>query len=174
MIRRDLLALSEEREIEDKIPKHLPIKVKIKKEKESAVKDLGNEKCMRDFELEVNNAGNKPIYFLYIVVEMPEIRAPNGTIISFPLVYGRTELGSIESKAEPDDIPIKPGETIVLNAHDGNVRGWDLFRRDHNKPQPKKLALRFVMLTFGDGTGFEGVDGHFLPEPPKERSSVER
>src|SRR5437764_10507205 len=92
------IAQSEEREIEDKIPKHLPIKVKIKKEKESAVKDLGNEKWMRDFELEVTNTGDKPIYSLYIVVEMPEITAPNGTIIAFPLVYGRVGLGSIESK----------------------------------------------------------------------------
>ena len=48
---------TEERELEDKIPKHLPIKVKIKKEKEKAFKDLKNEKWLRDFELEITNTG---------------------------------------------------------------------------------------------------------------------
>ncbi|HKR01420.1 MAG TPA: hypothetical protein VJT09_12155, partial [Pyrinomonadaceae bacterium] len=38
---------TEERELEDKIPKHLPIKVKIKEEKERAVKDMKNEKWLR-------------------------------------------------------------------------------------------------------------------------------
>jgi hypothetical protein len=165
---------SVEREIEDKIPKHLPIKVKIKKEKEKAFKDLGNDNWMRDVEFEVTNTGDKPIYFLHLDVDMPEITAPNGTTITFPLRYGRTGLGSIESKAAPDDVPIKPGETIVLKAHDGNVRGWDLFRRNHNKPQPKKLLLQFVMLTFGDGTGFLGPSGQFLPEPSKDKSSLGR
>src|SRR2546423_13624686 len=89
------IAQSEEREIEDKIPKHLPIKIKIKKEKEKAFKDLKNDNWMRDVEFEVTNTGDKPIYFLYIVVEMPEITAPNGTIMAFPLVYGRTEFDSI-------------------------------------------------------------------------------
>src|SRR4051812_10480391 len=33
----------EEREVEDRVPKHLPIKVKVKKEKEEKVKDLSND-----------------------------------------------------------------------------------------------------------------------------------
>src|SRR5947209_1715888 len=166
------IAQSEEREIEDKIPKHLPIKIKIKKEKEKAFKDLSNDNWIRDVEFEVTNIGNKPIYFLRFEVTLSDITAPDGTNIAFPFGYGRTELGSIKSKAEPDDIPIKPGETIILKAHDGNVRGWDLFRRNHNKPQPKKLRLEFVRLTFGDGTGFEGLDGQFLPEPSNRTSAL--
>ncbi|HEX8844398.1 MAG TPA: hypothetical protein VF791_07130 [Pyrinomonadaceae bacterium] len=165
---------NEERVFEDTTPKHLPIKVKVKKEKEKAFKDLKNEKWMRDFELEVTNTGNKPIYFLYFVVTLSDTTAPNGTNIAFPLMYGRAELGNIENKATPDDVPIKPGETYVLKAYDGNVRGWDLFRRNHNKPQPKKLIFRFQILSFGDGTGFESTGGLPVPEPPKERSSLGR
>jgi len=164
---------SEEREFEDKVPKHLPLKIKIKKEKEKAVKDLQNDKWLRDFELEVTNIGDKPIYFLYFVVTLDEITAPNGTNMAFPLMYGRAELGSIEKKAESDDLPIKPGETYVFKAYDGNVRGWELFRRDYNKPQPKKLILNFVVLSFGDGTGFWRSDGHFVPEP-KDKSGLGR
>jgi hypothetical protein len=48
---------SEERELDNTVPKHLPIKVQIKKEKEKAFKDLKNEKWVRDFELEITNTG---------------------------------------------------------------------------------------------------------------------
>jgi len=165
---------NEERELEDKIPKHLPIKVKIKKEKEKAVKDLQNDKWLRDFELEVTNIGDKPIYFLYFVVTLDDITAPDGTEMAFPLMYGRAELGSIEKKAESDDLPIKPGETYVFKAYDGNVRGWELFRRDYNKPQPKKLILEFQVLSFGDGTGFDSTGGTPYPQPRKDKSGLGR
>src|SRR5215212_7843902 len=69
---------TEERELENTVPKHLPIKVKIKKEKEKAFKDLKNEKWLRDFELEVMNTGDKPIYFLSLSISLPEIKAPDG------------------------------------------------------------------------------------------------
>src|SRR3954471_542185 len=68
----------EKREVVDKIPKHLPIKVKIKKEKEEKVKDLKNEDWLGDLELEVTNTGTKPIYYLDIVLFMPDDFGPNG------------------------------------------------------------------------------------------------
>jgi hypothetical protein len=165
---------TEERELEDKIPKHLPIKVKIKKEKEKAFKDVGNEKWLRDFELEVTNIGDKPIYFLYFVVTLSDITDSGGTNLAFPLHYGRHELGSIENKPEAEDIPLKPGETFVLKAYDGNVRAWDIVRRKYNKPQPKKLILKFQILSFGDGTGFSGTGGQVFPETPKQKSGIGR
>jgi hypothetical protein len=174
MVTPSVAQSSEERELEDKIPKHLPIKVKIKKEKEKAFKDLKNEKWLRDLELEVTNIGNKPIYFLDFLVVMPGIKASTGNEIAFPLRYGRVELGSIENKAEPDDIPIKPGETYVFKAYDSNVLGWDNYKRNNNKPQPKKLTLNFRILSFGDGTGFWTTSGAPVPEPPNEKSSKGR
>ena len=50
-----------ERQLEDSIPKHVPLKVKVKKEKEAGFKDLKNEQWAREFELEVTNTGTKPI-----------------------------------------------------------------------------------------------------------------
>lgn len=169
---RSVAQSTEERELENRIPKHLPIKVKMKKEKEKLFKDLKNEKWMRDLELEVTNIGDKPIYFLDFHVSITDVQAPNGTNIAFPLRYGNHELADFGNKAGPDDIPIKPGETYVLKAYDSNVRGWDLFRRNHNKPQPKKLILRFQVLSFGDGTGFMGTHGGPIPEPPKAKASL--
>ncbi|HKP39330.1 MAG TPA: hypothetical protein VJT71_20905, partial [Pyrinomonadaceae bacterium] len=43
----------EERVFENKIPGHLPIKVKLRAEKEKAAKDLANDRRHRDLELEV-------------------------------------------------------------------------------------------------------------------------
>ena len=40
-----------ERVVEFTIPKHVPIKVKLKREKEKAIKDLRNEKWYQDFQL---------------------------------------------------------------------------------------------------------------------------
>src|SRR5437763_12472566 len=69
---------ADERELEDTTPTHLPIKVKIKKEKEKAFKDLNNEHWARDLELEVTNTGDKPIYFIDFILEMPEIKPADG------------------------------------------------------------------------------------------------
>jgi hypothetical protein len=44
-------AAMQERVFENKIPAHIPIKIKIKKEKEESFKDLKNEKWIREFEL---------------------------------------------------------------------------------------------------------------------------
>jgi hypothetical protein len=46
-----------------------PIKIKVKKEKEQSFKDLKNEKWLREFELEVTNTGDRPIYYLEIVMD---------------------------------------------------------------------------------------------------------
>ena len=158
-------AQSTERELDDRVPKHLPIKVKIKKEKEKAFKDLKNEKWVRDFELEITNTGNKPIYFLSLLIDLPGITAPDGTGIAFSVHYGRGQLGSLETKAEPDDIPIKPGETYVFSFPENKQLSWKHFRQRENQPDAKKLILYFQILNFGDGTGFMGSTGIAMPQP---------
>jgi hypothetical protein len=165
---------NDERELQDTTPKHLPIKIKIKKEKEKAFKDLKNEKWVRDLELEVTNTGDKPIYLLHFTLELPEITDETGYNRDFVLHYGRAELGDIKTKAAPDDVPIKPGETYVFKIGRGQVLGWESSVRRHNWPQPKKVVLEFGTLTFGDGTGFWAVHGIPFPNAPKERSSLDR
>jgi len=155
----------EERELDNTVPKHLPIKVKIKKEKEKAFKDLKNEKWLRDLELEVTNTGDKPIYFLDLTVVLPEITTPNGYNVMFGLHYGRIALGDIKTKAEPDDIPIKPGETHVFGLSHKQA-AWEVFKNKKNWLQPKKLRVKFQILSFGDGTGFWGNEGLTVPRAP--------
>jgi hypothetical protein len=160
--------------MKDTIPKHLPIKVKIKKAKEKAFKDLKNEKWLRDFELEVTNTGDKPIYFLSLAISLPEITASDGVGIAFSLHYGSRQLVDIETKAGPDDIPIKPGETHVFSFSDLIVQSWERFRQREKKPDAKKLILHFQILSFGDGTGFMSTSGIPIPNPSNQRSILDR
>jgi hypothetical protein len=151
-----------ERQLIDLIPKHVPIKIKIKKEKEAGFKDLKNEKWGWEFELEVTNTGTKPIYFLYFHV-MTDVKAAAGFQIIFPLYYGRDELGDIKTRAEPTDIPINPGESVSLKIHESMLNAWDYKRKKENRPLPKRLEVKIQFLNFGDGTGYVGSGATALP-----------
>lgn len=118
----------DERQLEDDIPKHVPIQIKIKKEKEAGFKDLRNERWAREFALEVTNTGTKPIYFLYLHV-VTDVKAAKGFRIVFPLTYGRSELGDIKTKPESTDVPIPPGETVSLAIHPRQLDAWDVARQ---------------------------------------------
>jgi hypothetical protein len=165
---------TEERELEDRIPKHLPIKIKIKKEKEKEFKDLKNEKWVRGLQLEVTNVGDRPIYLLRFLVVLPEVTDETGYNVGFILHYGRIQLGALETKAGPDDVPIKPGETHVFKVGEGQVLGWESYARKHDKLQPKKIVLKFQMLSFGDGTGFQDNTGSAFPPAQSRTAGVGR
>lgn len=161
---------TEERELEDTVPKHLPIKVKLKKEKEKAFKDMKNEKWVRALEIEVTNTGDKPIYSMSFYLEMPGIKYSNGLPAVFTMHYGM--IGNINTKPGPNDVPINPGETYVLKLVLGQVLGWEDTQREENLPQPKKLILNFQHLWFADGTGFEDSEGAPMPQAPNKQSET--
>lgn len=151
------------RHLDDKLPKHLPISVRLKKEKEKAFSELENEKWVRDFEVEVKNTGEKAIYFLRLVL-VPEMgKAPSERTPSLTLQFGRDELVSFDTALTPDDVPIQPGDKVLLKIRPAELDGWDHFRRVEQWPaewsKPKQATLMFEMLNFGDGTGFEGGEG---------------
>lgn len=77
--------VQEKRVFENAIPKHVPIKIKIKNDKEGSFKNLKNEKWLREFELEVTNTGDKPIYYLEIVMDTGVKFDGSGSEIVFPL-----------------------------------------------------------------------------------------
>ncbi len=146
-------ATDNERRLENKIPKHLPLKVKIKRDKLDKFKDLANEHWARDLEIEVTNTGIKPIYFLYLYLVLPELKSSETGDVVLPLVFGRIELGVVGVKAEPQDVPIVPGETYTLKLHPGNVAGHEEFNRRLRRPLPKTVVLKIQFLMFGNSTG---------------------
>ena len=156
------------REVVDKIPKHLPIKVKVKKPER--LKDVKNEEWLGELELEVTNTGSKPIYFLEVFIDLPDVFAPNGLNLAYPVEYGRSALTSIKEPVRPDDVPIRPGEVFVLKVHKDDAEGWKRGRVKGELTNPKRIELLFVQINFGDGTGFVGTDGRPLPER-KERGA---
>lgn len=153
---------------ENRVPEHLPIKVKIKREKERKFRDLENDDWPRDLELEVKNVGEKPIYFLLFVLEIPEAKV-NGSHQVFSIVYGRVELADLNNRPNADDVPIRPGDTNVLKIEDMSIRGWpDQRSRGLLPPRIHGVRLRFQDLSFGDGTGFFGGTGAPRPKPDSQ------
>ena len=143
----------EERELEDKIPKHLPLRVK--------VKNLKNEKWAHDLEVEVTNTSNKPIYYLFLILTLPEVKSESNRAMGFQLIYGRSELVDFAAPLKPEDVPIRPGDSYTLKIPDHFSLGWEQFaaKRKLPKSEPKKIKIRFGQLNFGDGTGFSLTDG---------------
>jgi len=151
---------------ENRVPEHLPIKVKIKREKEKRFRDLNNDSWPYDLELEVMNISDKPIYHLFFVVELPEVKIANGIQV-FNVVYGRVELGDLNNRPTADDVPISPGETKVLTIEDVLLRGWDDARaRGLVPPRIHGVRVIFQNLSFGDGTDFFGTTG--APRPKRD------
>lgn len=159
---------SAERVLENMIPQDVPITVKIRKEKEKSFKTMVNENWVREFELELTNTGDRPIYCLYIILAT-DVRV-GGERLVFPIAYGRDELGDIISKALPDDMSIKPGETQVFKIHPGQVEPWEKRVREGNSPQARRLRVELQMLSFGDGTGYFG--NHPYPPADKQKPNA--
>ncbi|HWS90542.1 MAG TPA: hypothetical protein VN282_26475 [Pyrinomonadaceae bacterium] len=160
----------DEREVVEKIPKHLPIKVKIKKPER--LKDAKNEEWLGELEVEVTNTGTKPIYYLYISVHLPNVFAPTGHPFALPLQYGRTRLIALDEPVRPDDVPLLPGEVVVLKVPAEQAELWRQGRAKGDRPNPKRIELTFRNLNFGDGTGFIGSIGKPLPEVNERGANV--
>jgi hypothetical protein len=161
----------EEREIEDRVPKHLPIKVKVKKEEK--LKDLKNDNWLRDLDVEVTNTGTKPIYFIEISLHLPDALADDERGTAYHLYYGRIELGAFEQHPQPDDVPLMPGKsaTFRMPDMDNAVMSWKHFRATGKFRNPKKLYFKFIEINFGDGTGFYGPAGVQIPEKREQSSN---
>jgi hypothetical protein len=151
-----------ERELEDKIPKHLPIKIK--------VKNLHRENWARDLEIEVTNTSSKPIYYLFLILTLPEVKSDSNRTMGFQLGYGRNALVDFAAPLQANDVPLKPGESYTLKIPEQFSRGWERFaeRRKLPKAEPKKVLIRFGQLNFGDGTGFSATDGEPIDIHPKQ------
>jgi hypothetical protein len=155
-----------ERQIENTIPKHVPIDVKITKEKEKAWKDLKNENWASDFEIEVTNTGDKPIYTLGLILYF-DVPNEYQDYLRADIVYGRSEISRIGSKPTADDIPIKSGESKIFTLQSGDLRSFEWGRRERGWRLPTKVKIKVAGLNFGDGTGFV-LD---QPVPVPRRSS---
>jgi hypothetical protein len=152
----------DEREFNDTTPKNLPIKLKLKNAEKA--KRLQNDDWLRDFELEVENRSDKPIYYLSLFVELSDVTTEDNHHIGFPLQYGRGDLIDYVTPLEPDDVPIKPGGTYIFKISEDLQQGWarHAARVGLSKSTPRKVSIWFQLLNFGDGTGFVTNSGVYM------------
>ena len=160
----------QERIFENTIPAHIPIEIKVKKEKENSFKDLKNEKWLREFELEVTNTGDKPIYYLDIAMDTDVGYEVGGPKIGYSLRYGRLELSDIVTKATTDDVPIKPAEKTILTVQGAEL--WEKGVREKRWPEATRFKAHIQILSFGDGTGY--FVWSLYPEPDRRKGEEER
>ena len=151
------------RVIDNLVPKHVPIKIKINEDKERALKDMNNDRWTSDLELEVTNTSEKPIYLLELWVEMPEIISENGHRVGFTLRYGRAAFVDFDARPVPDDKPIEPKETYVFKIEEKYQQSWAAYKAKEHKADPKRIEITFTQLSFGDGSGFNGSDAKPYP-----------
>lgn len=140
-----------ERMLEDKVPTHVPVKVR--------VKNLQNKNWARDLEVEVKNTGGKPIYFAEFVLLLPETESGGAMPMGFRFAYGREEMVDVAVRALPADLPLRPGETHTFKIEEKFVKGWEQHRARHNVPEPRRFLLKVTSVNFGDGTGLSGAGG---------------
>lgn len=153
------------RVLKDEIPKHLPIKVKIK--------NADSEKWLEDMELEVANMSDKPIYYMRFSFILTDVTI-SGKPVGFPLVYGRNELVDFTVTLNPDDVPIQPKATYTFGLTGKDLHALELFEKKHslNRNIIKNIRLLFHKINFGDGTGFSTTGG--LPFPQRQAKSPKR
>lgn len=158
------------RSFESKIPSQVPLKIKIKKEKEEKALDVNNKNWFKDIEIEVTNTSDKPIYFLSLDIVMPDVRTDRDIPTTFPLRFGRTDFYEHNTTPIPEDPSIQPKATYTFAFEANNKIGYEAWRDKNNKKDPLRLEVWFSHLSFGDGTGFTSLSG--LPFPfkndPKE------
>ena len=148
------------RQLDDRVPAHLPIKIKIKKEKEEGFQDLNNEHWPRDFQVEVKNTGDRPIYALSLVWMLADVKAPDGNPYGSTFKYGRSDFITVPGETpKPEDDPIEPGETYIFKLSNPSIGGLENFAKNKDFRSLKSVIVFFNYLCFGDGTGWESPDG---------------
>ncbi len=161
----------EGRKFENGIPEHVPLKVKLKNEQ--AFKDKKNKEWGRDLEIEVRNTGQKPIYYMYMIILFEDFVMENGAQVGFRVKYGRQELWDLEEAILPDDVPLRPGETYTFKIPEEKWRGFKTIRDERGRGDPKRVRFEMQFITFGDGTGLESTLGGPMLPPQKKRSRKE-
>jgi hypothetical protein len=146
-----------------------------------AVKEIRNlqkeEDWFRDLEIEVKNISPKPIYFIALTIEFPDIPAdppkprvdgtmPSRVVTGFGLTFGALRLGDVKKIATPDDISLKPGETYVFKIPEGWAEGFEsIMKRKNLPPQAMdRMEMRFTSISFGDGTGYIAGERRVYPK----------
>ena len=137
----------QERSLKIKPFKDMPVAVR-------QIKNLQSETWFSDLQIEVKNVSTKPIYFMAVYLIFPDERVAGNGKSGILLTYGNPKNGNINRYADPKDEHLEPGETHLFTVPAMYRKGLET---KHKKIPSlmKNLMLKFSMINFGDGTGFE-------------------
>jgi hypothetical protein len=105
-------------------------------------------------EIEVKNVSAKPIYFMAVYIIFPDEKGPGGAKTGILLTYGDSKNGNISRYADPQDEHLQPGETHVFTIPEMYRKGLEAKHKKFPSVM-KNILLKFSMINFGDGEGFE-------------------
>lgn len=154
---------SEQRRIKTREFKDMPLKV-------LEVRNLQKgENWVRDLEVEVENVSGRPIYYVSITLELPDILTPpprprddgtsaTRTVVGFILEYGSPRLLDVKELAAADDAPLRPGERYIFKVPDLYVKSFASMKKSmgFGEEATKNVVLDLVTVSFGDGSGYLG------------------
>jgi hypothetical protein len=123
----------------------------------TAIRNLDKGHWIRDLEVEIKNLSSRPIYGVYVVFYLPNVRSRTYDLpLSFYMTYGDRRFLSPHEVAGPDDQPLQPGQTATLKVEEKLARDTARYFSDNGIPVAKTWLVRMAMLTinFGDETGF--------------------
>ncbi len=110
-----------------------------------------------DYKIEIKNVSDKPIYFVDLVCTLPLARKYYGAPLSVKLIYGNPNLVTTGRLADPDDVPIKPGETAFLTPY--KKMGQWLYEAMRDKGIFEEVSYQAILMpqfvNFGDGSGYQ-------------------
>lgn len=152
----------QQRVFENTMPARAPLKVKLKNEQ--AFTDMRNRNWARELEIEFKNTGDKPIYFFYMNLVMPDVIVGSYPL-AFQISYGRKEFVHLTTPIQPGDVPLRPGEEVTLKIEEVQLRGYEKSRDADGWSDPKTVSLHLQLINFGDGTSLRGTDAHPFPKP---------
>jgi hypothetical protein len=130
------------------LTKEVPINIDIKK---SDSKDW-----LHEMEVVVTNNGEKPIYYLYIVLIFDGLMAESGDRMGVPLRFGSGRMYSTVNTPEKDDPFIKPHEGHTFRISDGSADAWAGSFEQGRYPRPTGVTAELGWISFGDASGFTG------------------
>jgi len=121
------------------------------------IRNLDSEHWPVDLEFVLQNTSEKPIYLLLLDLDLPQFVPLKGAMSVMEMRYGDINLINNDRLADPNDIPIKPGEVFVMKIP---TEAGVYYQNDTKTELPPAkihtLRLRFYIVNFGDGTGYLG------------------
>ncbi|GEM_PF-6080099 len=141
------------------IPKNLPIEIR--------VRNLDKEDWVKEFEFEVKNISEKPIYYLSFSIGFVGAKNHMGDNLAFSVRFGRAKLSDIANeKANSEDPSIDPGKSHTFRISREWIEEWKKLKARRGVTDPHLVELFFSFLSFGDLTGYRGSAGTYISASP--------